>query len=95
MATATASVTIQDLMRQAKVKAEEGDYIAAIQYYDEVLNLDPTYAQAYGDRGLVRVSAGDQRSAIADFRQAAHLFLQQGSMTHYEVVCSYMKQKWG
>ncbi|NCJ07793.1 hypothetical protein GS597_15000 [Synechococcales cyanobacterium C] len=92
MAIATTPANIQDLMRKAKVKAEEGDYIEAIQHYDQVLLLQPTHAQALGDRGLVRANTGDRRGAMEDFRQAANLFLKEGCMTHYEVVCSYMKQ---
>ena len=41
----------------------------AIAEYDEAIRLDPQYADAYYNRGLVYEAEGKKAEAIADFEQ--------------------------
>ncbi len=84
--------TAEDYMKQATVRAEEGDYVGAVQSYNQAILLDPGYARAYGNRGLVKANLGDKRGAIADCQKAAQLFLAQGSSANYEMVLGYIRR---
>lgn len=92
MNTAQKDMTAEDFMKQATIRAEEGDYVGAIHTYTQVIQLDPNYARAYGNRGLVRATLGDKRGAMQDWQTAAKLFLAQGSTGNYEMVLSYLKK---
>ena len=41
-------------------------------------------AEAYNNRGLAKYELGDKQGAIADFRESARLFQQQGNAADYE-----------
>jgi tetratricopeptide (TPR) repeat protein len=85
-------MTAEDCIRQASAKSEEGDYLGAVQSYSEAIERDPNFARAYGNRGLVRSNLGDRRGALADWQQAAKLFMAQGSTTNYEMALSYIRK---
>jgi serine/threonine protein kinase len=46
------------------------DYQGAIALYNEAINLNPNYVEAYNARGLAHDSLGDKQAAIADYTQA-------------------------
>ena len=56
----------------------QGDDLAALASFEQVLALDPTHAETYLNRAMVRGELGDQAGAIADLHQAEHYFQQQG-----------------
>ncbi len=85
-------MTAEDCLKQAGARAEDGDYVAAVQHYNQAILLDPNYARAYGNRGLVKANLGDMRGAMEDFQKAAQLFLAQGSMGNYEMVLGYIRR---
>ena len=85
-------MTAEDFMRQAGARSEEGDYLGAVQSYDQAIQLDPDYSRAYANRGLVRLNLGDRRGALEDWQQAAKMFLAQGSMTNYEMALGYIRK---
>jgi Flp pilus assembly protein TadD len=85
-------LTAEEFMRQATARAEDGDYVGAIDCYTQVVRLDPNHARAYGNRGMVRANLGDKRGAMEDWQTAAKLFLAQGSTANYEMVLSYIKK---
>lgn len=62
---------------------QQGNAVAALNDFSRVLQLDPTYAQAYLSRGLIRHERGNRQEAIADLRQAADCFCDQGLMMAY------------
>ena len=73
--TTTAS-TLHDLGLQY---ATTGNYEAAIEKFDEALELDSRYAQAFTDRGKVFLTLGRYTRAINDFDQALRLDAYQGA----------------
>jgi tetratricopeptide (TPR) repeat protein len=48
-------MTAQFYMFQGNVHVEQGQYDKAITDFTEVIRIDPDYADAYVNRGLVRV----------------------------------------
>ena len=92
MNVAGSAVTVEDWMKQAAECADGGDYVGAIEYYDRAVQCDPTFARAYGNRGLVRSNLGDRRGAIQDWQKAAELFLAQRSTANYEMVLGYLRK---
>ena len=49
---------------------DRGSLRSAISYYDRVLSLDPSYAEAYNNRGNAHADLGDYARAISDFTAA-------------------------
>ena len=60
-----------------------GDDREAISDYNRALEINPDYAQAYGNRGLARLRSGDKQGAIADLQTAADVFIKQGKQDDY------------
>jgi tetratricopeptide (TPR) repeat protein len=52
--------------------AETEDYFHSIREYTKAINLDPTYAVAYNNRGNSEYSVGEAREAMHDFTSAAN-----------------------
>lgn len=61
-------VEIGDVLGQSK------DYIGAIKHYTKAIELNPKYAEAYLERGLLRYGVqDDQEGALEDLNKAAEL----------------------
>jgi len=86
------AMTAEDFMKQAAARADDGDYVGAIQSYDAVVSINSENARAYGNRGFMKLNLGDRMAALADFRIAAELFLTQGRMANYEMVLDYIEK---
>src|SRR5438876_1205053 len=59
--------------RGAAYRAKD-DLDSAIRDYDEVIRLDPTYAEAYDNRGDAWLDKKDYDRATADYSEAIRLF---------------------
>jgi tetratricopeptide (TPR) repeat protein len=57
---------------------DQGEYAQAIAAYDQALQVDGTYALAYGYRGLAYQMLGAQEQAIADYSKALTLLENAG-----------------
>ena len=62
-----------EAFREGYAAHVRGQFSAAIAGYDEAIRLDPNYARAYNNRGLVYQAKGDLNRAIADFSEAIRL----------------------
>jgi tetratricopeptide (TPR) repeat protein len=49
----------QDFFNQAMKKTERGDFTSAIKDFNQVLQINPTFIEAYCNRGMARAELGD------------------------------------
>ena len=53
---------------------DEGQYDQAIAYFNEALEINPRYADAYDNRGLAYYYKGQYDKACSDWRRACELY---------------------
>jgi serine/threonine-protein kinase len=70
---------IQGLMLQGNLRYESGDYHAALNAFNQVLNLDPNHLEAYNRRSTVRSALRDYEGALEDLEMAKNLSLSHQS----------------
>ncbi|NJK40546.1 MAG: serine protease [Acaryochloridaceae cyanobacterium SU_2_1] len=68
------------------------DYGSAIADYTQAISLNPQYADAYYNRGVVHQKRGNLPQAKADLETAATLFQQQNRATKAEEVRKQLQQ---
>ena len=56
-----------------RLRCAQRDFRAAIVDYNEAIERDPEFAEAYYNRGLARLSQGDVNRGIADLSKAGEL----------------------
>jgi tetratricopeptide (TPR) repeat protein len=49
---------------------KKGDYRHAIHDYDQAIKLDPSYAEAFYNRGVAKLKIGEMRDGNADMAAA-------------------------
>jgi TPR repeat len=72
---------------QAKHKEQQNDLTGAVVYYDMAIKIDPDYANAYFNRGMLKKNfplEEDRTDAISSLRTAARLYKQQGKLDIYQ-----------
>ncbi|MDR2816697.1 MAG: tetratricopeptide repeat protein [Proteiniphilum sp.] len=62
---------------RAEIYSLEKDYRAAITDYTKAIQLEPQFAEAYFNRGIARLSIGETREGLDDFRKAGELGIVQ------------------
>lgn len=62
---------------------KRGEFKDAMAAYTEALRINPTYAQAYMQLGVVYAHAGQKQQAIAHLRSATKLFFESGDLESY------------
>jgi len=67
------SDTVHGLIHRAIDCSDDGDYEGAVELLTQVLEADPTNAQAYHERALALANLDLNREAVADFEQALAL----------------------
>ena len=65
--------TAKDSVDQGLAKYGAGDYGGAISNYNEAIQLDPKYADAYYHRGNAKRAKNDMDGAVIDYTQAIQL----------------------
>lgn len=60
------SVTINTLLQRGIAATDEKNYAAALDYFDQVITLEPDYFQAYYRRAYVNFAEGQTAKAISD-----------------------------
>lgn len=64
------SLTARDRFQQGLTAINAGNLDRAIVHFDRAIELDPTYLQAYIERGNIKDTIGDLPGAVADFTKA-------------------------
>ncbi|MBD2005553.1 MULTISPECIES: tetratricopeptide repeat protein [Cyanophyceae] len=67
------------------------NYQTAIENYNWALDINPSFALAYCNRGRAYLKLEDKQKAIEDLRRAAELFDQQDNIEHNEEVQRILK----
>lgn len=62
-----------DFFIQGVDKQRKGDKQGAILAYNDAIRINPSFAEAYSNRGGIRSNLGDKQGAIADFNQALNI----------------------
>src|SRR5690606_7101097 len=57
----------------ASLKSRSGKYEEAIEDYTKVIQVDPSDARAYHDRGKAKYHIGDYHGAIEDYTKAIEI----------------------
>ena len=65
--------TVKDYFQFGIDSYQKGRYEDAIKDYDQAIILNPQYADAYNNRGIVKDDLGDFAAAIADYDEAIKL----------------------
>ena len=63
----------RELYDRGLEKALQGDLKGAIQDFDQALQINPQFAEAYYKRGVTRFDLGDNLGAIEDYTQALQI----------------------
>jgi tetratricopeptide (TPR) repeat protein len=61
---------IDTLEDKAAAHLAISEYEEADKCYDEILDIDPNYADAIGDKGIVQFQKGNDKEAISFFDRA-------------------------
>ncbi|MFW6357600.1 MAG: pentapeptide repeat-containing protein [Chroococcales cyanobacterium] len=83
--------TPEQFQSWAVIEGNRGNYRAAIEYYNQALNIDSNFADAYLGRGLARYRLGDEAGAYQDAQIAAKLFEEQQNAIGYQTAQSFVE----
>jgi tetratricopeptide (TPR) repeat protein len=67
------SATINTLFQRAMNATNEKNYAAALDYFDQIIVIEPDYAQAYYRRSFVHFSNGATNKSVADLYSTLEL----------------------
>ncbi|MEM7726108.1 MAG: tetratricopeptide repeat protein [Cyanobacteria bacterium P01_A01_bin.45] len=81
-----------NLYSEAKSKYQKGDVKAALAKLDEAIRLNPKFASAYRNRGIIRALSGNKQAGIDDLQKAAQIYKQQGKTDEYSEVLEAIRR---
>jgi tetratricopeptide (TPR) repeat protein len=79
------------LFQQAVVNMQRGHGAEAMTQFDQVLKLAPAFAEAWANRGILRVNVGRTAEAISDFDQAIKLGLDSPMLRAHRGLAAALK----
>jgi hypothetical protein len=89
------AMTAKDYFDRGRQKEQKHDFAGALADYDRTIELDPNYANAHFNRGLLLRNSSilkNQTSAISSFRTAARLYKQKGHIEIYNSLLETLKE---
>jgi len=69
----TYSQTAEEYYNSAHYKAENGDHYGAIADYNKAIELNPSYTNAYNNRGNAKHTLEDYYGAITDYNKSIEI----------------------
>lgn len=85
-------ITIEEIDKQGVEKLQKGDFLGAIEAFNQVLELNASYAKALVCRGFAHRQLGYDLLGIKDLEQAAILFWQQGDIKSSQHIVETLKK---
>lgn len=83
--------TAEDFYKWAFQEAQKGNYVGAIEHYNQVLSINPNFSAAYLARGMARYRLRDETGATQDAQKAAELFSLEGNTQGVEASQNFIK----
>ncbi len=71
--------------------AQKGDFDGATADLNKALEIEPKYAKAYGDRGIVRLMRGEETAAELDFKKCFEL--DKTLESQFKTAANHIKQQ--
>lgn len=72
------------------VESNKGNYVAAIEHYNQSLNLNPEFAPSYLARGIANYRLGNKGGAKQDAEIASKLFEKQQNVEGYKASQNFL-----
>lgn len=88
----TNNITIEEIDQQGVEKLQKGDFLGAIEAFNQVLEINANYAKALVCRGFAHRQLGYDLLGIEDLEQAAKLFWQQGDIKSSQHILDSLKK---
>lgn len=85
-------LSANSFLNEAVEKAKQRNHRAALEDLDWALRLDPADIQAYIHRGQILADLRDWRGAIADYHQAAQMFLDRADKVNAQKMLDKIQQ---
>jgi len=85
------AATPEQFQRWGLTEAGRGNFDAAINHYNQALNINPEYAPAYLARGLAYYNLKNEAQASQDAQTAATLFEKQGHTQGYQTTQNFIQ----
>ncbi|MEW6494084.1 MAG: tetratricopeptide repeat protein [Cyanobacteriota bacterium] len=89
---ATVELSAQDYYQRGVAKLNQGDFLEAIQDFNQVLQMKGQDATALTCRGFAYARLGENQRAIADLKMAAKLFYEQGDVKSSKEIVETLKK---
>lgn len=86
------TLTLEEIDQQGVEKLAQGDFLGAIEAFNQVLELNANYAKALVCRGFAHRQLGYDLLGIKDLEQAAILFWQQGDIKSSQHIVESLKK---
>lgn len=69
-------LTDKEFFQKGSSLFQQSNFTDAIIQFDKAINLNPSYTEAYGDRGASKANLGQYEGAISDYQKAEELGLK-------------------
>ena len=79
-------------MARADLYQKQKNWDLALADYNKIIQINPKYAKAYANRGIVMFKKGNKKKAILDLQKAAQLLKSQKNTAHYEEVINKIQE---
>jgi uncharacterized protein YjbI with pentapeptide repeats len=83
--------SVESLYARGIAEANRKNYVGAIEYYNQALQINPQFAVAYLGRGFMLYRLTDEPGAMRDVQIAAQLFERQGNEQGVQAVEEFVK----
>jgi tetratricopeptide (TPR) repeat protein len=81
----------QELYQQGIDRGRRGLYKEAIADYNQAINLNPDFAEAYISRAIVRYLKESEQGGVEDLQKALNIYKDRGDTQRYNIVLDILQ----